>query len=637
MEPVHDLPLEPGPAFQLNNANIFPLRAPLQHRFFTKMSADVTIRNKIKYYYVQIHNVWFTYIDDKTIGDQIDEPVELEFPLAYSPYATKDMDLVLIENRLYYMSKERKFYSYNPTTNHNEVPEPYWHILLKSDLAWSRDGVYSERHVKVITGTILVKLYHGSILKAFDEYNEEVVWDCRRIPLMYNRLPINLTEFNAEKGGFTSLPLLPASLKILRCHRNQLTSLPPLPPNLEILSCGRNKLTALPPLPAGLKELSFAYNQVSGLTALPAGLQKFIGDSNPLRFLPVLPSGLYTLSCKNTQIKCLPTLPNTLGLLDCSHNDLGVLPSLPEGLDTLWCTNCRLTKLPDIPEFLTRLDYSHNRIRRIVDFPYWVVYYKCSYNFIEGFDSFRDDSGCPCCDRIMKKRHLDNLVEPVHKHYPFNFKSPRELMRFDCSHNPIKAFPAFPDELRKLNCSYTRIQSLPDLPADLHHLDCSYTPLLKLPALPRHVTHLDCSSTLVRTLPELEILPFRFGSLSCYNTRLDQVLMRYIDRGDLDSVNYYTFAQRHKEQLKKDVRPVLNLWIALGCEKGSEYMDTDHGILPAEITRIIAMFLCETAIKQPVAEHSSVGGSPLGQSLAAIVAKFRAHVLEPIVRPEEIQ
>jgi Leucine-rich repeat (LRR) protein len=194
-------------------------------------------------------------------------------------------------------------------------------------------------------------------------------------------------------------------------------------------------------------------------------------------------------------------------------------------------------------------------------------------------------------------------------------------MKLDCSHTRISELPELPEELRKLNCSYTRIRSLPNLPANLHYLDCSYTRLLKLPKMPQVISYLDCSSTLVNTLPELEILPFRFGSLSCYNTRLDPALMRYIDQGDLDSVNYYTFAQRHKEALKKDVRPVLNLWIALGCDKNFEYMETDHGVLPAEIMRIIAGFLCAATNKHP---------------LAAIVTEFRSHVLEPIVRPEMI-
>ena len=233
----------------------------------------------------------------------------------------------------------------------------------------------------------------------------------------------------------------------------------------------------------------------------------------------------------------------------------------------------------------------------------------------------RYDTGCPCCDRVMKKRRVDTMVPAPHGHYPNNFKSPRELMRLDCSHNPIKALPAFPDELRKLNCAYTRISSLPELPQYLYHLDCSYTPLLKLPNLPRHINYLDCSSTLVRTLPELEVLPFRFGSLSCYNTRLDAVLMQYIDQGDLDSVNYYTFAQRHKEALKKDVRPVLNFWIALGCGKNFEYMETECGVLPAEITRRIGGFLSNAMNKH---------------SLATIVAHVRSHVLEPIVRPEMV-
>ena len=605
----------------------FQLRIP---RPLNKLMAIVEVRNGTKYFHTQKHNLWFTYLSDTMIGEQIDEPIQKKRVLStiYRLSNPLSMVLVIVNDTLYYMSNDRKFYTYETSKFARlvEVPEPYVRWEIGVEIGAEKNMV--ERKVCMNGKDKIVDVFPKSLLFAFEDYKDDVVLDWPTYPYLFeDQLPINITHLNADNGGFTELPPLPASLKSLKCGRNKLTELPELPPNLKILYCDHNQLTGLPVLPAGLKELNIAYNQVPGLAAWPAGLEKFTGDYNPLKFLPALPTGLFTLSCKRTQIKCVPKLPETLGYLDCSHNHLGELPTLPEGLDTLWCHNCHLTTLPEIPESLTRLDYSHNRIRGIVDFPYWVQYYKCSYNFIEGFDLLRYDTGCSCCDEIMKKRDLDALVPAPHKHHPFNFKSPRELMRLDCSHNPIKTFPEFPDELRKLNCSHTRIVSLPDLPTYLYHLDCSYTPLKALPALPRHMSHLDCSSTLIRTLPELEVLPFRFGSLSCYNTRLDPALMRYIDQGDLDSVNYYTFAQRHKERLKKDVRPVLNLWIALGCERNSEYMETNHGVLPAEIIRRVAMFLSHAVNKQPVEGV---------WSLAAIVAGFRAHVLEPIVRPENI-
>lgn len=580
-----------------------------------RLAVNVVFRNGQKYFYSPNLIKYFSYIDDKTIGELIDEPMEISLPDVFSPYADEDMNIVLIMNQVYYISKDRKFYPYDTLIRRPEVPEPYCRLYLQDRYEPRDPAMYTQRTLFINGEDKIFHLFPGYTLCPFDEYKEEVVLDLRQMPLM-KRLPINITELKCECRRLTSLPPLPACLKVLKCHSNQLTMLPELPPNLEILCCGRNQLTALPLLPATLKELSFSYNQIGTMPVLPEGLKKLICNSNPLKCLPVLPTGLYTLSCKNTQIKCVPNLPPTLGYLDCSHNDLFVLPALPPLLDTLWCTNCRLTKLPQIPESLTRLDYSHNRIRGVVDFPVWVMYYKCSYNPIESFNCLATDIP-PLLYRVM----------PIHKHCPFNLGTPRTLVNLNCSHTRISELPGLPTELRKLNCSYTRMQSLPDLPPDLYHLDCSYTSLLKLPAMPRHVTHLDCSATLISTLPELEVLPFRFGSLSCYNTRLDPELMRYIDHGDLDSVNYYTFAQRHKETLKKDVRPVLNLWIALGCDRNSEYIESEYGVLPAEITRRIVMFLSDAVNKQPVAGV---------WSLTAIVAGFRSSILEPIVRPEDV-
>ena len=62
-------------------------------------------------------------------------------------------------------------------------------------------------------------------------------------------------KLNLSNLRLTSLPPLPASLKVLYCSNTPLSTLPELPASLQELVCFKTPLTTLPELPASLKDL----------------------------------------------------------------------------------------------------------------------------------------------------------------------------------------------------------------------------------------------------------------------------------------------------------------------------------------------------------------------------------------------
>jgi len=164
-------------------------------------------------------------------------------------------------------------------------------------------------------------------------------------------------ELDLSGLELTSLPDLPANLKILNCGFNKLIKLPKLPDTLLELYCGNNKLTSLPDLPKGLQTLVCNHNELTSLPELPNGLQNLNCKFNKLTSLPDLPNSLQELVCYQNELTNLPELPNTLEILDFETNRITNLPILPRNLKHLVChTNPINLKDIDISVILKNID-----------------------------------------------------------------------------------------------------------------------------------------------------------------------------------------------------------------------------------------------------------------------------------------
>ena len=80
-----------------------------------------------------------------------------------------------------------------------------------------------------------------------------------------------------------------------------------------------NKLTSLPTLPAGLKVLDCSYTKFSSYY----NNYNYPGISN----LPALPEGLITLNCSQGNLDCIPHLPASLNSINVSDNNINCLPN----------------------------------------------------------------------------------------------------------------------------------------------------------------------------------------------------------------------------------------------------------------------------------------------------------------------
>ena len=120
----------------------------------------------------------------------------------------------------------------------------------------------------------------------------------------------------------TSIPELPATVRVLSCHHTDIISIPKLPDTLNELNCMDNKnLICLPDLPDGLVYLEC--------------------DNNPkLTSLPKLPRWLRFLSVNNTALESLPDLPEYLSHLSCNSTKITEIPPIPEDLWIFSLVNC---------------------------------------------------------------------------------------------------------------------------------------------------------------------------------------------------------------------------------------------------------------------------------------------------------
>jgi hypothetical protein len=573
--------------------------------------ANVIVRGGQKYFQVPLLNLFFEYIDDGTIGPQIAEP-----PDNWSPHTNvvpnpAMMDMVVIEDGLYYVSADRRFYRFVSASKVGpEVSEPYWSVDYASIVP---------NTVRINTQQVTLndgkkgpmRLITGRCLQRFEDYTGIVRYE--QECAFKHRLPINLTHADFENERLTSLPRLPELLRELNCKLNKLKTLPDLPKQLCSLYCDKNQLVSLPPLPSSLETLSCDSNRLTSLPTLPSSLRTLSCGSNPLHTLPDVLPNLYRLHCSKTQLTHLPRLPASLGLLDCSHSLINTLPELPPRLNTVQCNNCNIQCLPTLPPSLSHLDCSHNQIQGGVYIPAGMCYYDCSYNPINAITSI------DLSEVSQTPKYPHGCVPDDHR---------RRLRILMCSNTQLSTLPTLPDSLTHLNCSYTRLCVLPTLPRSLRELRCQHTQLRTIPPLPQSMYYLDCCSTMIRTLPTIPLDPYRFfGSLRCANTRLPPDLMEYVEARDFNCVNYYTYALAHKEKQKADIRDVVSLLIALGKDNG-ECLTTADGLeLPADVVRLIAGFLANSC-NQHISRRAS---------LSMIVSRVRADIVSPIVLPETIR
>lgn len=118
----------------------------------------------------------------------------------------------------------------------------------------------------------------------------------------------------------TSLPPLPAGLRVLTCHFTDIVEFPTLPDTLEELNCMYNRnLRSLPKLPSNLLFLICDHNpQLRRLPELPRWLRQLMVHDTPLEVLPDIPKFLECLMCYNTLIREIPPLPKNLFTFSCA-------------------------------------------------------------------------------------------------------------------------------------------------------------------------------------------------------------------------------------------------------------------------------------------------------------------------------
>ena len=114
------------------------------------------------------------------------------------------------------------------------------------------------------------------------------------------------------------------------------------------------RITSIPELPAGLRVLLCHNTDITSLAKLPDTLKElYCMDNKNLKCLPELPDGLIRLECHNNpNLTSLPNLPRYLRFLSVNNTGLESLPDLPEYLSELYCDSTKITEIPPIPEDL---------------------------------------------------------------------------------------------------------------------------------------------------------------------------------------------------------------------------------------------------------------------------------------------
>ena len=191
--------------------------------------------------------------------------------------------------------------------------------------------------------------------------------------------------------GSTSLPILPATLKVLSLSALPTLGTITLPPALERF-IGSYRLNVqftsfpstlryihldytycdyLPPLPPFLDTLDVYYNEIANLPPLPASVKYVECGKNNLTSLPAfLPSSsLKYLGLSENGIATIPPLPDSLEILDASINNNGgmfnltTISNFPASLKEAHLGgNYSLASIPDLPKGLQLLDLGETNV-----------------------------------------------------------------------------------------------------------------------------------------------------------------------------------------------------------------------------------------------------------------------------------
>ncbi len=292
------------------------------------------------------------------------------------------------------------------------------------------------------------------------------------------------------RGGISSIPNLPGSLRFLSCSENQLTVLPTLPDSLWWLECFNNSLTSLPVLPNSLAGLYCGGNSITSLPVLPNSLKELNCSNNSITSLPILPDSLEWLGCSENSITSLPVLPDSLEWLYCYKNSLTSLPVLPTILKVLNCSENSLTSLPALSDLLERLDCYENSLTSLPVLPNSLKELSCSNNSLTSLPALPD---------LLKRLEcFGNSLTSLPA-------LPDSLEWLNCNMNSLTSLPALPDSLKVLYCFGNSITSLPVLPDSLKELDISHNSLTSLPTLPNKLFYLNISNNInLKCFPFLE-------------------------------------------------------------------------------------------------------------------------------------
>lgn len=280
----------------------------------------------------------------------------------------------------------------------------------------------------------------------------------------------NLDTLVADQNPFSSIPSLPASLKMLKLAYNyNLTSLPLLPQGLTYLKSNNGALSSLPTLPNGLRYLDVGYNNhYLDIPSFPTGLTYIDISGNKQSTVPPIPAQVTELHCSFNTITALPPLPAPLVYLDCDYNALTALPAMPPHLRSLVCAQNNISNIPALPHSLYQLVCDANKITHLPALPDSLLYLTCSGNLLTS-------------------------LPPL----------PAGLVRLICADNKITALGPLSPNLRDFNCSYNPLTELPAIPSSLDGFDCSHTLISTIPALNRNAM----GSIVVNYCPNLSCLP----------------------------------------------------------------------------------------------------------------------------------
>lgn len=165
--------------------------------------------------------------------------------------------------------------------------------------------------------------------------------------------------------GLTSLPPLPAVIKILDVSNNKLKNAALSLPELKSLNIAYNFFDKLPSLSSCLEYLDARNNQLTTLPVFPARTKKiFVGDNSLSDFPQSLSNTVEVLSAPRNKIKNLSSLSISLTYLDVSGNKMESIAMLPSKLEVAYLNKNHIENLNlSLPKSLRYLGLSENDLK----------------------------------------------------------------------------------------------------------------------------------------------------------------------------------------------------------------------------------------------------------------------------------